>query len=298
MKKVIALLALGITACSSPKVVEAPTSPSVAPSPTPSLSAIPVVEKPWRELLPNEDQALRSQLESDEYLAGWFRAQDIWIGYESPEALLEKGFFINAGLNYDGKGKNPPGIEVGSCSLLRQDGRVPAMICGKSATTWQWGIQTEAARSRVWALFNPPEPVRESVVDVADSPANFQWAKVFDPPSNCRSGAGRDFPVQTTYTGVSDVQVDVANPQENSGNWYRESRVNCWIHESQIQFEEPSISKEQVESNFAESNQISTSSSISSSSMSGRCDSPNDRDSAGRRCGKRAASGRRSGRRR
>lgn len=280
----ITLISAIAAGCTAPKTIE--TTPSPTPTPVVSPAAPPSPKnqtKPWREQLPAEDAALRKLLQSDPFLEGWLQTQETWVGLESPEALLEKGFFINAGLNHDGNGKSPSVPEVGSCSLLRQDGRIPAMICGKSAMTWQWGIQSEDARAKVLAVMNPPEPVRVS--DVAENPANFQWAKVFAPPSNCRTDAGKEFPVRTTFTGVSDVEVDTANPRANAGSWYREARSNCWIHESQIQFETVTTQDQSVETGATPR-----------SGGSGLCATPDDVDSRGRRCGRRAASVRQGGR--
>jgi hypothetical protein len=297
MKTILLIAACAVAAgcATAPKAVETVSNP--APSTAASPSASPIsqsqapkpLEKPWRNDLPVEDQVLRNRLNADPFVEGWLQTQDTWVGYESPETLKSKGFFINAGLNHNGNGQSPSGVEKGSCSLLRQDGIVPAMICGRSAMTWQWGIQSEEAREKIFALMNPPEPIRPVSTSQSIEDSEFN-AEIADPPSNCREGAGKEFTVVTTFpSGV--VAVDVANSRQNGGNWYREVHNNCWIHESQLQWIESTTREQPVET--SQTTSTYSSSGISSSSGARQCVSSSDVDSRGRRCGGRAASSRR-----
>jgi hypothetical protein len=66
--------------------------------------------------------------------------------------------------------------------------------------------------------------------------SNFN-AKIFDPPSNCRSGpTSSSAGVKSLQRG--DVLVDRGNFQLDvaGAEWFRETHLNCWLHESQIQF--------------------------------------------------------------
>jgi hypothetical protein len=70
----------------------------------------------------------------------------------------------------------------------------------------------------------------------APSVSNFN-AEIFDPPSNCRSGpTSSSAVVKSLQRG--DVLVDRGNFQLDAAgaSWFREINLNCWLHESQIQF--------------------------------------------------------------
>ncbi len=62
-------------------------------------------------------------------------------------------------------------------------------------------------------------------------------ARIYDPPSNCRAGASKSSAVKQVLQ-KGDVLVDRSNPQKDEENklWYREQYLDCWIHESQVQF--------------------------------------------------------------
>jgi Excalibur calcium-binding domain len=76
---------------------------------------------------------------------------------------------------------------------------------------------------------------------------NFN-AEIFDPPSNCRSGpTSRSAVVKSLQRG--DVLVDRNNFQldASGASWFREMYLNCWLHESQIQFKGTSRSDSTLE---------------------------------------------------
>jgi hypothetical protein len=201
---------------------------------------------------------------------------------------------VNALLNHDGTGQNPSVPERGACSILSQVGRIPAVMCGKASMTWQWGIQSDEARRKIMALVNEPEPeLRSSEPQQVSEPAQFN-AEIFDPPTNCRSDAGKEFSVMTVFPG-GVVAVDATDFRQNGGNWYREIYRDCWIHESQLRWlDVPPISDGQVELNLRQSSiENGYSTGITTSNSSSRCNSPEALDRAGKKCGRRATTVRR-----
>ena len=81
-----------------------------------------------------------------------------------------------------------------------------------------------------------PKPKTQALNQPASNSSGFN-AQITDPPSNCRSGPGKDNSVvQELQKG--DVLVDQQRSQSDSagGSWYREEYLNCWIHASQLQF--------------------------------------------------------------
>jgi hypothetical protein len=67
-------------------------------------------------------------------------------------------------------------------------------------------------------------------------------AEVFEPPSNCRAGAGSKNAVKEVLQR-GNVLVDRANPQtDDKGTaWYREQYLGCWIHHSQLRFKSEAV---------------------------------------------------------
>lgn len=241
-----ATLGLSVLVAWVAAIAKPPASPTPQASASPAAIAIaspsaPATEKPWKAYLPQEDQGLRSRLVADPFLEGWLRNQDTWVGYATTDYLLGQGFFVNAALNHDGQGQEPNITNPrGSCSTLSQVGQIPAMICGKSAMTWQWGIQAKDAQNKVAALMesevyearNPQQTSQQT--QQASQQAEFN-AEIFEPPTNCRADAGKEFAVVTVFPrGV--VLVDADNPKQNEGTWYRETYKNCWVHESQLRW--------------------------------------------------------------
>lgn len=289
-----------------PQVAQLSSKPVESPRPvpkgwkeSPSSSPTPMAEKPWKEYLPQEDQGLRSQLAANAFVEGWLQGQDAWVGYATTEYLLGQGFFVNTVPNHDGQGQEPDITNPrGSCSVLSQTGRIPAVMCGKSATTWQWGIQSDEARRNVMAIMEPE--VYEERQSQTPQPDQTEFnAEIFDPPSNCRSDAGKEYSVVTTFPrGV--VAVEANSPKTNEGNWYREIHQNCWIHESQLRWlgVAPSPQEDEVYAERPQTVIVQPPAQVvgSTSSSSGRCNSPTDRDIRGNACGGRASS-HRSGKR-
>jgi hypothetical protein len=80
-----------------------------------------------------------------------------------------------------------------------------------------------------------PESISSPQTVVATNAFN---AEIFDPPSNCRVGPGKDLQVKKLLRQKGDVLVDRANPATDSKGelWYREQHLDCWLHNSQIRF--------------------------------------------------------------
>jgi serine/threonine protein kinase, bacterial len=72
---------------------------------------------------------------------------------------------------------------------------------------------------------------------VNPAPSSDFNAEIMDPPSNCRSNPSATAPVQKVLQR-GDVLVDRTNARADSkgGVWYREQYLDCWIHQTQLQF--------------------------------------------------------------
>jgi hypothetical protein len=68
------------------------------------------------------------------------------------------------------------------------------------------------------------------------SPSGFN-AEIFSPPTNCRSGPGKDNSVVKVFSR-GDVLVDQKGSQTDTQGsaWFKELYANCWVHESQLKF--------------------------------------------------------------
>jgi hypothetical protein len=68
------------------------------------------------------------------------------------------------------------------------------------------------------------------------NPSGFN-AEIFSPPTNCRSGPGKNNSVIKVFSR-GDVLVDQKNSQADAqgSTWFKELYANCWVNESQLKF--------------------------------------------------------------
>jgi hypothetical protein len=121
--------------------------PSVDASvPTPKTTAG-SDSKAFQGYLPEEDLELRSYLKRNPAVEAWMMFNpSVWIGRATQDELLKRGFFINNGYKYSGRGFHPPHETQGACTFMgfSVNGQNDVYACNKGQyDSKQWGIQAD-----------------------------------------------------------------------------------------------------------------------------------------------------------
>lgn len=259
----------------------------------------------FKQSLPAEDTRLRDYIRADAFLGEFLG--NVWIGYADRADLISRGFFINPLYKHVGEGEGDPATAKGACSPIGFNGG--AYICGKGRMApHQWGIQSDDAISRLnqleegWSASpqSMTTPPKLEATAPAASPTKVEAANQITLDRDAPSGQAAelngpdpdakikvyDAAIKPLHYGFPGDRVTVLGngTSPNGDMWHQirfdQSGAEGWVSRRNINFvgmtrEAPSEPQPQTNS-------------APSQPSSGRCNSPDDIDSRGRRCGARA----------